>query len=481
MCVAMALLVASCSTSEEPVASTSTSASVSTSTAETTSTAEPTPGSVPAPSDFAGIWVEDLNGAFLQFRLETGSDDTVTGVFDSVTEGVNDLPIAVTVAEAAITIEIEAAQAVFEGTLEEDAFSGVWSQGGAEVPMVFERQTEPVALDRPQEPQPPFPYEATDVVFDNDGITLAGTLIVPEGSGPFPAAVLVSGSGSQDRDESLLGHKPFLVLADSLARQGVATLRYDDRGVGESTGDPLGATTADLATDAKAAVDFLREQPDIAAIGLIGHSEGGLIGPMVALDTANVEFVVLLAGPGLPGADVLLTQIEELMRAEGASDAIVDWRMDWNDEVIASAASDMESADVAAEIRDRLTEAAVDAPPGVEALVTDAGIEEIVDAFTNPWMRFFLAYDPAPALEELSVPVLAMIGSLDTQVSAAENIPALEDALAGNNDATIMTLPGLNHLFQNATTGALSEYAVIDETFDPDTMEAVADWILERF
>jgi len=436
---------------------------------------------VPAPSDFVGIWVEDFDGAILQFRLTAGSDDVISGVFDSVSEGVNDLPITVRSAEAEITIEIEAARAVFAGTLEGDSLSGKWMQGGAEIPMVFERQAEPVVLVRPQEPQPPFPYEAADVVFGSDEITLAGTLIVPEGSGPFPAAVLVSGSGSQDRDESLLGHKPFLVLADALARNGIATLRYDDRGVGGSTGDPLGATTADLANDAKAAVDFLRDQPNIEAIGIIGHSEGGLIAPMVALDNADVAFVVLLAGPGLPGADVLRTQTEALMRAEGVEDSVVSWRMDWTDDVITIAASDLETGDVAAAMRDRLTEAAVDAPASMEALVSDAGREEIVAAFTDPWMRFFLAYDPAPALGQISVPVLAMIGSLDLQVLAAENAPALEAALSGNVDATIKTLPGLNHLFQNASTGAVSEYAVIDETFDPDTMQTTADWILERF
>lgn len=468
---AIALLPTSCSTSEESAVPTT----------ATTSTTGPAEVVVTAPSDFAGIWVEDFDGAILQFRLTAESDDVITGVFDSVSEGVNDLPITVTSAGAEITIEIEAAQAVFAGTLQGDTLDGNWMQGGAEVPMVFERQTEPVALNRPQDPQPPFPYEASEVVFANDGITLAGTLIVPDGPGPFPAAVLVSGSGSQDRDESLLGHKPFLVLADALARKGIATLRYDDRGVGGSTGDPFGATTADLATDAKAAVDFLRDQPNIEAIGIIGHSEGGLIAPIVAVDNADVAFVVLLAGPGLPGATVLLTQTEALMSAEGVPDSVVAWRMGWNDDIIAIAASDLESVDAAAAIRARLTEAAVDAPASMEALVTDAGIEEIVGAFTDPWMRFFLAYDPAPALGQLSVPVLAMIGSLDLQVSAAENIPALEEALSGNVDATIKTLPGLNHLFQNASTGAVSEYAVIDETFDPNTMQTTADWILDRF
>ena len=353
----------------------------------------------------------------LQFRIDQGPDQDLTGVFDSPLEGATDLPTTITADGANVTIEIPVAAAVFEATVEPDSLSGIWKQGGAEVPMFFTRQAEPFTLVRTQEPQPPFPYESVDVRFGSGTIPLGGTLVIPEGAGPFPVAVLISGSGQQDRDESIMGHKPFLVLADWLARRGVATLRYDDRGVGESGGNPIGATTADFAEDALAAVGFLADDERFSAIGLIGHSEGGLIAPMVAAQ-ADVAFVVLLAGPGVPGAEVLAKQTEDLMRAEGASRSAVDWRVGWGTEVIALAASDMDSADVAGQIRGVLEAAAVDVPPGLEQLVSDAAIEETVAAFTDPWMRYFLAYNPRPALEVLAIPVLALIGDLDLQVSA---------------------------------------------------------------
>jgi hypothetical protein len=294
-------------------------------------------------------------------------------------------------------------------------------------------------------------------------------------------AVLISGSGQQDRDESLMGHKPFLVLADWLARQGIATLRYDDRGVGESGGNPVGATSADFAEDALAAVLSLTDDERFSTIGLIGHSEGGLIAPMVAALSDDVAFVVLLAGPGLPGADVLAKQTEDLMRAEGAPRSAVDWRVGWGNDVIALAASNMDTADVATQIRERLEGAATEAPIGLEQLVSDAAIEEMIATFTDPWMRYFLAYDPQPALEALAIPVLALIGDLDLQVSAELNTPALETALAGNPDATVTKLSSLNHLFQTATTGAVSEYGQIAETFAPEALQLVSDWIQERF
>lgn len=478
--LAAVLLATSCSSGDEPAVSPDTSAAANPQVETTTSTAESTTSSASAPLDASGIWVTDFAGSILQFRLEAGPGGALTGFFDSVSEGVTDLPISVSVEDAAVSIEIPVAQAVFAGEVDGDTFSGTWTQAATDVPMTFTRQAEPVVLSRPQDPQPPFPYKATDVAFANDDVTLAGTLLVPDGAGPFPAAVLISGSGAQDRDESLLGHKPFLVIADSLARQGIATLRFDDRGVGGSTGNPVGATTADLAGDAAAAVEFLTTQPEINTIGLIGHSEGGLIAPIVALDSPAVSFVVLLAGPGLPGAQVLLTQTEELMRAEGAPEATIEWRLGWNEEVIALSASDASDLEVAQGIEELLTSAGADAPASMQGLVTDAGIEDVSGAFTDPWMRFFLAYDPAPALRDLEVPVFAMIGELDLQVSAAENIPALETALATNSDATTLALPGLNHLFQHATTGSVSEYAQIDETFDPATLQAMADWIQER-
>jgi len=480
-----AVLVVGCTAPadiEDPSTAGSTApAATPTTSAPTTTTADPTSSFAPEPHPVAGIWVAELGPAILQFRLDQGPDGAITGVFDSPAEGVTDIPIVVTVDQADATLEIPIAAAVFEGTVAGDSFTGIWKQAGSEIPLVFARSAEPFSYARPQEPVPPYPYATSDVSFGGNEATLAGTLTIPEGEGPFPTAVLISGSGQQDRDETLLGHKPFLVLADHLARAGIATLRYDDRGVGESTGNPIGATTADFADDAGYAVEFLVGRDEIGAIGLIGHSEGGLIAPMIGGDTTGVSFVVLLAGPGLPGAEVLATQTEELLRAEGAPTHIVDWQVDWTNQVIAAAASDAEGAAVDAQIRSIMAAAAADAPAAMQSSVTEEGIDGVVAAYTDPWMRYFLAYDPRPALAALDIPVLATIGTLDLQVSAADNLPEIETALAGNADATVVEMDGLNHLFQTATTGAVSEYGVIEETMSPAVLDLVAGWITDRF
>ncbi|MDJ0498767.1 MAG: alpha/beta fold hydrolase [Acidimicrobiia bacterium] len=479
--LAAAVLAAGCTSPGQSADTTSTRAPFTTAPTTTSTTVDPASSLMPQPAPVAGIWLTEFGGVVLQFRIDQGQDQELTALFDSPMEGASDLPATISAEGVDVTIEIPIASATFEGTVEGDSLAGVWKQGGAEVPMLFARQAEPFAVSRPQEPQPPFPYESVDVQFSNGPIPLSGTLVIPKGEGPFPVAVLISGSGQQDRDESLMGHRPFLVLSDWLARQGVATLRYDDRGVGGSGGNPVGATTADFAEDARAAVVSLAGDQRFSAIGLIGHSEGGLIAPMVAGQSDEIDFVVLLAGPGLSGADVLAKQIEELMRAEGAARSAVDWRVGWGNEVIALAASEAASLDVASQIRQILEAAAADAPPGLEQLVGDTAIEETVAVYTDPWMRYFLAYDPQSALQELAIPVLALIGDLDLQVSAELNVPALEDALAGNADATVIELSGLNHLFQTATTGAVSEYGQIEETFAPHALELVSDWILRRF
>ena len=245
--VAAVLLVVGCTTSdiEDPATAGSTGpAEMSTTTQPpTTATVDSTSSLAPPPHPLAGIWYSRMGPVVLQFRLDEGTDGSITGVFDSPAEGATDLAVVVTVEGSDTTIEIPIASAVFEGTVEGDSLAGNWKQAGSEIPLVFTRQDEPFAFDRPQDPTPPFPYTTAEVSFGNDDLTLAGTLMIPDGDGPFPIAVLISGSGQQDRDETLMGHKPFLVLADHLARAGVATLRYDDRGVGESTGNPVGATS----------------------------------------------------------------------------------------------------------------------------------------------------------------------------------------------------------------------------------------------
>ena len=482
--VAFLLLLSSCSSStdtstmpttqppEEPVVTTSMPPESPPSIAPASTT--------PSAATEVEIWAGDVAGQLIEFQYTVDNTGTLTGLISSPSEEAPDLPINGTMDDGAVTIKVPAVEAVFEGEVDGTTMSGTWYQSGAEIPAVFERRDEPLTLARPQEPTPPFPYEATDIRFENGAISLAGTLVVPEGEGPFPAVVLTSGSGAQDRDETIVGHKPFLVLSDAFALAGIASLRFDDRGIGGSTGDPVGATTADLATDTAAAVEFLAADGRFDSIGIVGHSEGGIIGPMVANDSDAVDLVVLLAGPGLPGLDVLLRQTEDLMRVEGAPEADIAWQISWRREVLEVSASSVPDDEAVEAIR-AIVSAALENPPADVAQTVDPSMtEQFVTAFTDPWMRYFLAYDPAPALEDLDIPALALIGSLDVQVSAEENIPALESAFDANGRATVSELEGLNHLFQKAETGAVSEYARIEETFSAEAIDLITAWILEQ-
>lgn len=326
---------------------------------------------------------------------------------------------------------------------------------------------------RPQTPRPPFPYRAEEVAFDSvpGQVRLAGTLTLPAGKGPFPAAVLITGSGQQDRDETILGHKPFLVLADALTRRGIAVLRLDDRGAGGSTGDFAKASMEDFVIDAQAAVRALRARPDIdpAKVGLIGHSEGGMIGPAVASQDPKIAFVVMMAGPGVPMHDVMAAQRAAIGRAAGANPA----NMAINEMLVQRAETAMAGARDAADADGRIRKALADFTPTLPPAV----IDRVVRQLSGAGMRSMLAYDPRAPLTTLRIPVLALDGSKDTQVVAAQNLPALREALKGDPQATVMEMPGLNHLFQTAGTGSPNEYAQIEETISPTALKVVADWV----
>jgi len=374
----------------------------------------------------------------------------------------------------------------FDGTLDAGAtrLTGRWTrQGMAAVTVNFEldRSGAPAEVVRTQWPVTPEGYRALDVTFPNppaDGVTLAGTLTLPDASRPVPAVVLLSGSGAQDRDESIWGHKPFAVLADHLSRQGIAVLRYDDRGFAQSTGNHASATSADFAADANAAVRYLLSRPEIdpGAIGLAGHSEGGLIGPLAAVENGKVAFVVLLAGPGTPAIQVMLSQRRAFAETQGVTDAQLAPSQAVMESLYRVAASNTDSIAAAARLREILTAdamAVLGVPPTQR--------EMIVDLNLTPWMRYFLRYDPAPTLARLRIPVLALGGSLDRQVVSAENLPAIRQALVANPDVTVVELPGLNHMFQPTRTGTMSEYREIPETFAPAAMQLVTRWINDRF
>jgi pimeloyl-ACP methyl ester carboxylesterase len=277
-----------------------------------------------------------------------------------------------------------------------------------------------------------------------------------------------------------MGHKPFLVLADHLTRNGIAVLRYDDRGVAGSTGDFAAATSEDFADDALAAVDFLKARPDIGAVGIVGHSEGGLVGPMASARSSAVDFVVMLAGPGLDGEEIILLQSDLIARAGGIPAETVAANLEIQRRLFAVVKAEADPTRAVPALRAVLAEVAATLPQGtMEPSAIDAQIRQV----NSPWFRFFLTYDPLPALTRVTVPVLALNGSLDLQVPAEANLRAVAGALAegGNPDATTLELPGLNHLFQTAGTGAPTEYATLSETMSPTALEAVASWILKRF
>lgn len=446
-----------------------------------------------------GTWTGRLAvggaGLTLVFHIQAAEGGGLTGTLDSPDQGASGIPIdEVTAAGDSVKVRIRALGVEYDAQLTEngDTLSGEFRQAGQSFPLKVARGEAPERTPRPQEPHAPLPYDAEDVAFQNEpaGITLAGTLTLPRTAGPHPAAVLVTGSGGQDRDESLMNHKPFLVLADHLTRNGIAVLRFDDRGIGESGGVFATATTNDFVTDALAAVRYLKTRPGIdgAAVGIIGHSEGGLVGPAAAAESDDVAFVVMLAGPGVPGDEILLAQIEAISRASGLGEERIARSLRSQERVHAILEDDTDDA----VMRERLHEvlrAAVDSTSEAErrALGGPDQVERYVQTqmrqVTSPWFRNFLQYDPRPTLEKVHVPVLALGGELDLQVPVDQNLPEIEAALerGGNTDVTVTRMPGLNHLFQTARTGVPAEYATIDETFSPAALSVISGWIAARF
>ncbi len=456
------------------------------------------PEPVKAPSQAPQeIWqgVLDVSGIKLRLvlKISKNPDGTLKATLDSVDQGAMNLPIdSIVIEDKTMRFTMKSIGGSYEGTLSEDGteVKGTWMQSGQSLPLAFKRVTETtqvLELKRPQEPKKPYPYREEEVVFENPDakIQLAGTLTLPKGQGPFPAVVLISGSGQQDRDETVFGHRPFLILADHLTRRGIAVLRYDDRGFGKSTGDPTNATSADIATDALAAVRYLRTRKEIDSkkIGLIGHSEGGLIAPMVAVQAPDeIAFVVMLAGPGVTGEELILSQYELIARANGVSEKIIAQNLDVQRRVFAIVREKSDVIEAEREIRDLLLEQLSQlSDEEKQALgLAEAAIEAQIKQILSPWFRYFLSYDPRPTLARVRCPVLALNGEKDLQVPPSQNLPEIVKALeAGDNsDYTVVKLAHLNHLFQTSTTGSPSEYAQIEETFSPRALEVISAWIL---
>jgi pimeloyl-ACP methyl ester carboxylesterase len=463
--------------------------------AAVTAAAEGPPVVKPAPKGVEGIWEGPLKISVIElrlaFKIKKDKDGKLTATMDSIDQGAKDVPIAeVSFAGRKLTIADPKFKAKFVGTLAEDGQSikGEFEQAGLRLPLELKRVEKVSTLNRPQTPKPPFPYPTEDVTFGNRkaDIKLAGTLTRPKGDGPFPAVVLISGSGAQDRDETVFGHKPFLVISDHFAKNGIAVLRFDDRGVGKSGGKQEGATSADFATDAHAAVKYLqtRKEIDPKRIGLMGHSEGGLIAPMVAAEhPKDVGFIVLLAGPGLPGDAVLRAQLEALLKASGEKPEKIELMKRLQRAAVTAvmkAAPDKgkdEAKEAVTKFLDSLTESER------KSLDLDkAPVDSLVGRVADPWMAYFFKYDPRTTLGRVRCPVLAVNGELDLQVVPGANLAAIETAVkaGGNEKVTTKQLPKLNHLFQTANTGLPNEYGQIEETFDAEALKYLAEWVLNQ-
>lgn len=525
-------------------------------------------------AQLAGTWSGKLTagGSSLRIvfniRVENGA---YVATMDSPDQGVKAIPVSkVTRSGSAVSIEVKMIGGVFSGELASDGgkINGMWQQSGMSFPLNLEKQATELSgqasnmnpTQSQQSASPPdaaqggtgggtkngtaggaekganvpgAPYSEVAVRFPSrsPGVELAGTLTMPDGEGPFPAVVLVSGSGPQNRDEEIMGHKPFGVIADYLARRGIAVLRYDDRGFGESTGDFASATTLDLAEDARGAFAFLAgtDTIDAGRVGIVGHSEGGLIAAVIAgeqgrtptLGTAAqgvaiqsiqsavqgmpaqgtapqgsagpaAKFIVMLAGPGLRGDRLLLVQGRAIALASGASEEAVEVATALNAKLYAIAVRDDPIAVRRQQLIDTFMAAAAASPEAAhyqKAAPADKAAWEaqvgkqagaVADQLLSPWVQEFLVLDPAEYLRTVRVPVLALNGTKDVQVPVDVNFPAIGDALAsaGNDHYTLLRLEGLNHLFQHARTGLPGEYGQIEETFDPAALDAVADWIL---
>ena len=418
----------------------------------------------------------DLGGQQMEMAFDIASTGNgYSATLDVPAQGAFDLPVDETLfLDNRLEMTMSAMDASYSGTLKDNHVEGEFTQHGMTFPLNLEKgEKESQQMVRPQDPQPPFNYRVEEVTFRNEkeGFDLTGTLTIPEGDGPFPGMVLVSGSGQQNRDEELMNHRPFWVIADYMARHGIAVLRYDDRGIGGSGGEVYNATSMDFSYDAEAAFDFLRNQKliDASEVGILGHSEGGTINFMVAARRPEVAFLVSLAGPAVNGIEVLKEQQAAILRASDMTEEAIQFSSNANAQLfdIVEASSNREEAD-------SLLRQLVQGWGYNEELT-----EQTVGQLASPWMYYFLKYDPTEAIVKTDCPALLLNGSKDLQVIASQNLPVYEKIIAehGKTNLTVREMTDLNHLFQHCETGSPNEYFTIDETISPEVLEVIAGFV----
>ncbi|WP_396178706.1 alpha/beta hydrolase family protein [Flavobacterium sp.] len=441
--------------------------------------------------DISGSWtgILDLPTSKLPLVFHfTKTNDGYIATMDSPNQGAKGIPVNdITFINQKLSISIAPAAIKYTGKWTSDTeITGTFEQGTFATPLILTKGV--VEIKRPQEPVQPYPYYSENVQFMNskENISFGGTLSLPKKEGKFPAVILISGSGQQNRDSEILGHKPFLIISDYLTRNGIAVLRYDDRGVGESNGNPMLATSADFATDAKAAIEYLRTRKEIDAkkIGVIGHSEGGMIAPMLAATDKNIAFLVLLAGTGVTGDVLLIDQNNEVGKQAGMSEEELNASKITNQTIYNILKEDVDLS----VIKTKLTayfQSNVDKIPASERPTQqeiDKTLKQEVDGIVTPWLRYFISYNPKENLKKVKCPVLVLNGEKDIQVTADLNTKGITEALkeGGNKKVTLQIFPGLNHLFQHCTTCKAEEYSLIDETFSTEVLKTMSDWIQKQ-
>lgn len=438
-------------------------------------------------SVLAGAWegTIDVSGVSLQMRVVfTESGDGLAAAIDIPQQGASGLPLReVSLTGSTVHFELPtgAAAAVFEGELSGTTIAGTFTQGPAVGKFSLTRAAEVT-------PQPPPPYREEDVTFSSGAVTLAGTLTTPDEGGPFPAVVLLTGSGAQNRDEEIFGFKVFGELADHLTRHGIAVLRYDDRGVGGSTGNLAQSTSEDFAGDALAAMAFLRARADIRGtqVGLLGHSEGAAVAAIAATaPSGSPAFVVMLAGPGVSGDRVTRQQVTDGARLMGATDEQVAEIVEAHRRMTELTASGATREEMTEAVR-ALMRAQLEGRPAAQVAAIgdiDAFIEARLDAevmrVMTPWWRHFVSFDPATALARVTCPVLVVFGGKDVQVPPSQHREPVEAALSKNGRVKVVEYPTANHLFQEAITGQVAEYRVLEKAFVAGLLDELTGWVLE--
>ena len=443
--------------------------------------------------DITGQWHGVLKVQGIQLRVVfniNSIDNNFVSTMDSPDQNAKGIPVTTTSFESpTLKLTISNLGVEYKGILgDNNIIVGTFKQAGQSFPMDLSKEKiKKKELIRPQEPQKPYQYYTEEVSFTNsiDSITLSGTLTLPSTTGKFPVVIMISGSGPQNRDEELLGHKPFLVIADHLTKKGIGVLRFDDRGIAKSTGDFKSATSTDFANDVLSAVTYLKTRNDIdyKNIGLVGHSEGGLIAPMVASESKDIDFIVLLAGPGISGYDILLLQNELISKANGTDESKLQTELALLKGGLDIIIKGNNLNEIKSVLRDYLQkELNKNAELLPEGIKMKQFIEGTVNQLATSWFQFFLKYDPASSLVKVKCPVLALNGEKDLQVPSKVNLDAIEKYLkeGENNNFVVKELPNLNHLFQECSTGSPNEYGKIEQTFAPKALLEISNWILKQ-